>query len=187
MANIVRRKRQDVAARQATSKTPKNADLILADISSSMSESAMGGMSRYECLCAALAPFVGRANVIAFNDSIAEVPADNLPRPFGWTAMHLAIKRAAELEPLHVLVISDGHPDSRSSALDEATKLAEQCIIDALYIGPANEMNEQFMRDLARIGRGRYSAFDLSKQTAAMLESKVSSMLSLPAPKTVEL
>lgn len=184
MANIERRKR-DLTTNAF--KAPKNADLVLADISSSMNESAQDGMSRYKCLCKAMEPFVGRANVIAFNNDVYEVPADKIPPPYGYTAMHLALYRAVQLDPLHVLVISDGHPDSRDQAKTAATLLAEKCIIDALYIGPANECNEEFMRELARIGRGRFSKFDLTKQTAKMLEDKVSSMLSLPAPKTVTL
>jgi Mg-chelatase subunit ChlD len=186
MSNLpTRRRKQELTT--PGFKAPKNADLIVADISGSMMEMAQGGMTRYECLCAALKPFVGRANVIAFNDQVFEVPADNIPAPDGSTQMDKALYRAEKLDPLHVLVISDGHPDSRDKAKVAATLLAEKCIIDALYIGPANDRNEEFMKELATIGRGRFSAFNLETHTTKALEDKVSGMLSLPAPSTVVL
>jgi hypothetical protein len=168
--------------------TPKNADLIVADLSSSMVHIAFGGKSRYECLCLAVKDFTGRASVLAFNNRVFEVECNDLPHPSGSTKLHLALHRAVELTPLHVLVISDGVPDNQEWALGETALLAEQCVVDALYVGPANEVYaEKFMRELARIGHGRYAAFNMEEHTPKMLEQKVGAMLSLPAPTTVEL
>lgn len=168
-------------------RAPKNADLIVADLSSSMNHGAFGGKSRYDCLCMAIKDFTGRASVLAFNNRVFEVDCDALPYPSGSTKLHLALHRAVELTPLHVLVISDGAPDNVQWALGETALLAEMCIVDALYVGPEDKVCEDFMRELARIGRGRYAAFNMSEHTPKMLEQKVGAMLSLPAPSTVTL
>jgi Mg-chelatase subunit ChlD len=85
---------------------------------------------------------------------------------------------------LHVLVISDGAPNSQNQAFDSAKVLAAECIIDVLFVGSANdERCIEFMKKLAEIGRGRYQSLDLSGATALMLGSKVNDMLALPSPK----
>lgn len=177
----ITRRSRDLESTNATrvgKKTPKNAELILADLSSSMYGQP------YQILSQALKPLAQSAHVIAFNDSIFEVNADNLPRPDGTTALHLALDKAATLEPLHVLVISDGAPNSQNQAFDSAKVLAAECIIDVLFVGSANdERCIEFMKKLAEIGRGRYQSLDLSGATALMLGSKVNDMLALPSPK----
>lgn len=200
MSNIVKRRTEvDTALttekqRKVTAATPKQQDMVIADLSGSMSYSAFEGKSRYQCLQEALAPYLGRVQVLAFNNFVREVDADSLPEPAGFTAMDKAFKVATYLEPLKVLVISDGCPDNKERAIDEAKKLVNEKedgtfdrTIDVMYIGPANEVAEAFMHKLSDIGHGRYFNFEVDKQSPALLEQKIGSLLALPQPGTIEL
>lgn len=170
-------------------KIEKNSDLILADISGSMAgRSSMANLSCWSCLKQALQAQGERAAVLAFETFVHETTADNLPPPTGGTNLTGALEHAMALEPLHVLVISDGEPNNPETALEAASRLANDCIIDVLYIGPNNEQAKQFMRSLAEVGRGRYMEFDLTAEKSPLeLTSKVSSLLALPGPGTIEL
>ncbi len=167
--------------------TPKNADLILVDRSGSMDSPAIGGKSRINCVREALAPFKGRAHVLAFDDSVEEVDCDNIPNPRGVTLLGKALEFTIPLEPLHVLVMCDGYPtENNDSVLEKAGRLAQQCIIDALYIGPPlDEQAINFMRQLAEVGHGRFSMFDLTEKSPLLLSQGVESMLALPDPASV--
>ncbi len=164
--------------------TPKNADLILVDRSGSMGSPAIGGKSRINCVREALAPFKGRAHVLAFDDSVEEVDCDNIPKPRGTTLLGKALEFTISLEPLHVLVMCDGYPTDE--VFGAAGRLAQQCIIDALYIGPpSDERAINFMRQLAEVGHGRFSLFDLTEKSPLLLSQGVESMLALPDPASV--
>lgn len=170
-------------------KIEKNSDLILADISGSMAGcSSIANLSCWDCLKQALQAQGERAAVLAFETLVYETTADDLPQPTGATNLTGALEHATALEPLHVLVISDGEPNDPKTALTAACQLANDCIIDVLYIGPNNEKAKQFMRSLAEVGRGRYMEFDLTAEKSPLeLTSKVSSLLALPGPGTIEL
>lgn len=193
MPNIIRREQDNGLTtekqRKVTASTPKNQDMVIADLSGSMSYDAFEGKSRYQCLQEALAPYLGRVQVLAFNNYVREVDADSLPVPAGFTAMDKAFKVATYLEPLKVLLISDGCPDNKGRAIDELKRLIGdyERIMDVMYIGPDNEEAEAFMRQLADIGKGRYFNFKIDKQSPALLEQKIGSLLALPSPGTIEL
>jgi hypothetical protein len=162
--------------------------MVIADFSGSMAYPAFEGKSRHQCLQEALTPYKGRVQVLAFSTNVWEVDADNLPQPDQYTAMHKALDTAIMLEPVHVLLISDGVPDSVPAALDSARRLAERCIIDTLYIGPENEVAAiETMKDIARIGRGRFKDFRIDKNSPALLESKIDQLLALPNPGSIQL
>lgn len=191
--NLAKMQNKDVATKNRPSirnvdrKTPHNCDMVIADLSGSMSSEAFEGKSRYQCLQQALAPFKGRVQVLAFNSRVWEVDADSLPQPDMFTAMAKAIETAIQLEPLHVLMISDGLPDNRTTALQAADQLAQTCIMDVMYIGPEDENAEGFMQELANVGRGRYINFRVDKESPMQLESEIDSLLALPAPGSIEL
>ena len=192
MSNIIKRNTDVVnqpgqKIRTVTRETLHEQDMVIADLSGSMASRAFDNRSRYQCLQEALAPFKGRVQVLAFNSHVWEVDADSLPSPDNFTAMHKALDTAIILEPIHVLLISDGLPDSREHAFDSARTLANQCIIDVMYIGPEDSNAESFMRQLADIGRGRYFNFKIDKQSPALLEAKIDSLLALPAPGSIQL
>lgn len=178
-----------VEKRRVGANTQHNCDIVIADLSSSMSCSAFDGKTRHECLQEAMTPFKGRVQVLAFNSSVWEVDADALPHPSGSTNLSEALEVARSLEPVHVLVISDGAPNSRDAALKAAEKLAEICTIDAMYIGPEGDTGcIEFMRTLAEeIGRGRFIDFRVDKESPLLLEQKIDSLLALPAPGSIQL
>jgi hypothetical protein len=186
-----RRELADQAARDAVAtryKIPPNSDIMVADCSGSMYDIAFEGKTRYDCLKTAIQPFKGRVQVLAFNDYCTECAVDTIPHPSGGTRLSDALAKVATLEPLHVLVVSDGEPDSKERALTQADVIAPQAIIDVLYIGPPeNERAIEFMKELARHGHGRYQAFDTKAFSPELLESGANRLLALPTPtKTIE-
>ena len=187
--NAIARRNQELSTAIRGKVTPKNADLILADISGSMDSEAVGGRRKYNCLQDALAPLKGKAHAIAFNSSVHEVDTDALPPPYGGTNMADALARANTLDPLHVLVISDGCPDMVDRTLEQARLLSEQCIIDTLYIGPSDMVSAiELMQEIARIGNGRAMVFDLEKPQQQLLGSVVDSLLMIGGPsETIKL
>lgn len=191
MSNLVKRENavanRDRKIREIDRDTEHDCDMVIADLSSSMSSPAFGGKSRYACLQEALTPYLGQIQVLAFNNHVWEVDADSLPSPNGFTAMHLAFEEAIKLTPIHVLVISDGCPDSKEAAIKAAEVLAKKRVIDVMYIGPKNQAAEMFMQQLAELGRGRYTNFEIDKGAPALLETKIGQLLALPSPGTIQL
>ena len=165
---------------------PQNADLILADKSSSMGLAAFAGKTRIDCVNEALKPFRGRAYMLAFSSRVEELDCGDTLQAEGSTNLAAALGRAIELEPIHVLVMCDGEPNSKPSALQAASKLAEQCLIDTLYIGPETDVEAiNFMKELAAVGHGRFSIFSLTESSPLLLEQKIDSLLCLPDPGSV--
>ena len=72
----------------------------------------------------------------------------------------------------HVVLITDGRPDSPDRALKSAANLR----IDCFYVGP--DPVPDFLRDLSRITGGQYNRADLSSRKE--LASAVRGLL--PAP-----
>jgi hypothetical protein len=91
--------------------------LLLLDISESMNESISTGIRKIDLLRRAVnRPLAVQEKAIAFNSSV--FPLDRLqdiPDPFGGTALHLAIQHCFSLRPKQTLIICDGEPDDRSS------------------------------------------------------------------------
>jgi len=180
-----------------TYKLVKNMDLVLADLSGSMAGAIKGATTKYDCLKSALAAQGERIGIIGFGyhydtmESVFETNALELPPPSGGTPLTQAFDHALTLDPMHILVISDGQPNSKDTAIESAAKLANDVIIDVLYIGPRDDTQAtSFMCHLAEIGRGRYVEYDLVAEGAASplaLTTKVSALLALPAPKTIQL
>jgi len=141
--------------------------LILADVSSSMAESAGEGIRKIDVLRDALAMADG-ATLIAFSSIPRLVPgAAELPAPHGGTALHLALDMAAPCQPQRTLVISDGCPDSKDLAFAAAARLSG--VIDVIYCGPDTDFEARaFMIALARAGCGRYAAHDIGVQPRAL-------------------
>lgn len=188
--NALARRSQEIATigkRRVDGNTQHNCDVVIADLSSSMSCQAFDGKSRHECLQEAMTPFKGRVQVLAFNSSVWEVDADALPPPSGSTNLAEALDVARSIEPVHVLVISDGEPNSASQALASAENLAKDCTIDTMYIGPDRGAAVAFMKELAAIGRGRFIDFRIDQQSPLLLEQKIDSLLALPAPGSIQL
>lgn len=183
------KQKHDIAhANRGDHKIPQNAEVIVVDRSGSMASRAFNNMSAIQCVREALKGFAGRAHVLAFDDSVEEVPCDNIPEPRGGTNLAKALRHLIPREPLHVLVMCDGSPDSPAHAFDAARELAQQCLIDTLYIGPeTDERAITFMRELAAVGHGRFSIFSLTEKSPLLLGQSVSNLLALPDHTVVKL
>jgi Mg-chelatase subunit ChlD len=154
------------------------AEVILCDTSSSM---AGKRVERLRAETAKLSVEYPAARWFAFSSGVTPIegPA-NLPSPGGGTAMHKALRIAADLRAGHVIVVSDGYPDDDDAALAEAENIPG--MIEVLFVGDDNDRpGIDFMHRLARIGGGRVVVHDLLKNRA-LLAPVLREMLALPAP-----
>lgn len=167
----------------------KNCDLILADVSGSMLSTAQNGQSKLDCLRTALAAQRGIA-LVAFSNRVTECGSadDILGLSHGGTNLNLALSHALTLEPMHVLVVSDGEPSAPDACLAKAQLLAADCIIDALFIGRDSDIRGiAFMQSLAEIGRGRFMKYDLEHADPKLLGQRIAGLLAGPSEETIEL
>lgn len=161
-----------------------NADgpiLLIADHSGSMQSPAWGGQRKIDLLRMAVDQVMSEAScrLLVFSALVQE--SRTVPEPASSTALHLALTHAAALRPRHSLVISDGQPDSEELALAAAETMTG--VIDVLYIGPdGDKAAMDFMRRLARVGSGRYTAQDISRPAGPPALERTMRQL-LPGPR----
>lgn len=149
-------------AQRLNAKT-SDVSVILLDVSGSMAEIVESGQRKIDILRQAVSrPKQGHEIIITFGSIANCVPSfEQIPEPFGGTDMAAAINVALPLNPCSTLVISDGLPDSKTQALDDARKLSG--IINTLFIGRDDDLDAKaFMRELAVIGCGRSRVCDIS-------------------------
>lgn len=135
--------------------------VVLADVSASMSGSAGSGRRKIDVLREALEILPYGCRLVAFSTTATEVArASLMPSPNGGTALHVALDMAATMRPARTLVVSDGEPDSEREALAAADRMPG--VIDVIYCGdPSNMHARGFLMRLARVGCGRYDAHDI--------------------------
>ena len=85
---------------------------------------------------------------------------DVIPEPSGGTPMHLAIELGRSLEANHLIVVTDGCPDSQELALDAARRFGGP--IDVFFIGDEGDRGARFCEDLARATGGKFGVTDLA-------------------------
>jgi hypothetical protein len=155
--------------RDLVKKATTSGAMLLLDCSGSMAEIMATGESKIEALRAVVADVRSSVNVpaSAFGPAPGVVDVvDQIPDPQGGTPMAQAIVKAREAKRLHLIVISDGVPDSTEWALREAATFMAQGgqRIDAIYIGNDNDYGAKFMTELATVGNGTQSVTDLKEQ-----------------------
>jgi Mg-chelatase subunit ChlD len=155
-----------VARHQSRQQATTNNRFVLADVSGSMSEMAGNYSSKIELLKKALSdPSLdwSTQQLVAFGSFPENISHPSLlPRPAGGTALHSALDFITPNQPQHILVISDGQPDSRDAALKAADKITGK--IDVIYIGPDDDFEAiRFMYELAGRTGGRVVVNDLRK------------------------
>lgn len=84
-----------------------------------------------------------------------------VPEPSGGTPLHTAIAFARKNEIGRAVVISDGIPDSRTHAMEEARSFGGR--IDVVFVGNPGEPGEEFLRQLAEATGGTAFTGDLSE------------------------
>jgi hypothetical protein len=95
---------------------------------------------------------------------------ETVPEPSGMTPLHRAIEYGRMAEANHLIVVTDGIPDSKTQALAEARAFGHP--IDVFYIGDGNDEGAQFCAELARVTGGKSGVTDLvgsPKQLAGKL------------------
>lgn len=129
--------------------------IILVDVSGSMSGTP------YVRACDELrklqADLPGKVAVIAFSDRPEFAPAGT-PRMIGGgtdLARALAFVHVADDCGVRFIVISDGYPNDPEACLSQAKKFKSR--IDCVFIGPAGDSGEDFLKRLAAASGGQYS------------------------------
>lgn len=97
---------------------------------------------------------------------------EEIGEPAGGTNLTEALEQVTFGRPTtrRIVLITDGYPDNRISALEAAKRLP--CPLDIFYVGPANDLNAQeYLKELAAAAGGQFGQADLKE--SAQLESKV--------------
>lgn len=101
----------------------------------------------------------GSVPVIAFGARVEVV--DSIPNPSGQTPLAQAIEFAHREGATHLVVFTDGQPDSADRAF--AAALAFGHPIDTFYIGPGTDHGATFCKQLAKMTGGTCNLTDLGK------------------------
>src|SRR6266850_4022097 len=99
-------------------------------------------------------------------DDAREIQQD-IPEPRGLTPLAEAILYSADHGAVHLIVVSDGMPNSTTRTLEAAQRA--RCKIDVCFIGNPGDIGERFLRDLAAQYGGACDTLDL---TTKQLETK---------------
>ena len=155
--------------------THEKADtVILCDASASMSQSTGSGKKRIEimreCLLRVVSTVTGQAAVILFGRTSKPLHSWESFDADRWTVgcqtnLGGALRRAARMNPSHIVVITDGEPNSQQDAFDQAHSML--CRIDVYYCGRGDSGTVQFCKDLAQFGGEAI----IDPQCLTMLES----------------
>lgn len=127
--------------------------VLLLDTSGSMnSEADVTGERRIDALRGVVESLRQQGvafRTICFNSS--PFFSDVIPEPSGGTNLSAALELAESINARHIVVVSDGVPDSKDAALTVASRLAAR--IDCYHVGPKAETEAaNFLRELARNG-----------------------------------
>ncbi len=105
------------------------------------------------------------------SDHALEIQSD-IPEPRGMTPLAQAIDYAAARGAVHLIIVSDGMPNSTELALEAAKKA--QARIDVCYVGRSGGPGEAFLRELARLHGGQCDTINLATKA---LETKIRGLL----------
>lgn len=144
---------------------------VLCDTSTSM-ESRVRGRRRIDLLMDALELVFERCpetSLIAFASGAQLIEhLSQLPQPYGGTNLAAAFDLATEHNAQHLVVLSDGCPNSRVAAFDAARRTG--CPIDIVFCGdPHDHDAKMFMEELAKLNRGKVFPHDLNHSDALRL------------------
>jgi hypothetical protein len=161
---------QKVAQRLYTQRVEREECLLL-DVSGSMAEDCGDGRAKIDALREIARDFAHVRQFCFSCDCVESRPA----AAGGNTDMALAFSTVKARGVRHVVLITDGMPDSEPAALAAAAGLK----IDIIYVGPPPE--PPFLARLAALTGGQYGAGSLAQQK--QITAQVKALLALPAPK----
>lgn len=135
-------------------KTSQDTVFIL-DVSGSMN-AYVGNKRKIDHLREAVDEHIADVPIISFSDTLW---FDEIPEPNQSTDMTKAFDACKEhYSPKRILLVSDGQPNNRSSALAAGVSLGVP--IDVLFIGAPGEYGEDFMKELAKATKGHELTVD---------------------------
>lgn len=133
--------------------------LVLVDISASMGDSdCQGDRRRYDVACEQLVrlqnDLPGKIGLIAWGTYPYFCPGGLPKEPAGTTDLSSALDyiKPADGCGIKIIIISDGEPDDRESALRKAGKFKSK--LDCIYVGPEIGYGRLFMQELAAMSGG---------------------------------
>lgn len=97
--------------------------------------------------------------VAAFGVKNGVEVVDMVPEPHGGTNMHTAIDFGAAQGATHLIIVTDGQPDSESLTFEAAARFGKP--IDVFYIGDGNDFGADFAKRLAAATGGAANVTDL--------------------------
>ena len=147
--------------------------ILVLDVSGSMSSQAdVPGERRIDALRGVVEEL--RIKKVPFKQLVFSSScmwSDVIPEPDGGTNLSSALSFCEQAEAKHVIVVSDGQPDSREAAILSAKNL--KCKIDVFFVGPKYDTAAQdFMRELAALSGGVADSVSFKE-----LQVKVAGML----------
>lgn len=134
---------------------PETSALLL-DYSDSMSKHIGANLRAIDALRNVAKDFPGARKFVFSDDCLELGPGEQIPEPDSGTNLTGAFRKCKALGLQHLVLVTDGRPDSPTSALQEARGLK----IDCFYVGPPPE--PQFLRDLCSQTGGEYGKASLS-------------------------
>jgi hypothetical protein len=138
--------------------------LLLVDCSSSMGDHVITGERKIDKLRAIVETLRATHPVpmaaFGLRSSTTVELVESIPEPAGMTPLHRAIDFGRVQEANHLVVVTDGHPDSGTLAYAAAD--AFQGPIDVFFIGDEGDAGARFCTELARRTGGKFGLTDLS-------------------------
>lgn len=133
---------------------------LLLDCSGSMAEPCRPGERRIDALRAVVDTLHAQVAcpLVGFGLSLDSQTADvafitRVPEPMGSTPLDKAITFGARHQATHLIVVSDGEPNSPERTLEAAKAFAHP--IDVFYVGPPGGPGEAFLTRLAQASGGQ--------------------------------
>jgi hypothetical protein len=137
--------------------------LIAADVSSSMEDGCADGKRKIDNLRVVLEQLqtTHPVPVCVFGLHGGQIElVERIPEPQGMTPLHKAIDFARVQEANHLVVLTDGVPDSRTAAFEAAARFGHP--IDVFFIGNEGGRGADFCRELAKCTGGQFGITDLA-------------------------
>ena len=143
--------------------------LLLVDCSGSMSERIATGQQKIEALRQVVKtlrethPVAVAAFGLGGSSTYEHVAlVDTIPEPSGGTPMHAAIDFAKGHGATHIVLVTDGLPDSQTQTFEAARQFGGR--IDVFYVGDGQDEGAGFCKALAQMTGGASDVTDLGEQ-----------------------
>lgn len=168
IADVAQRKGQSIATTFMQAKV-----VIILDVSGSMDATdAQDGLSRREVARRELEKLQnempGEIALICFASQVEFSPS-GFPVSVGYSTnltSALNYVKIADGTDVRFIVISDGEPDSKSSALDVAKTFVNR--IDTIFVGSTQyDRGRKFLEELARVSGGKHQTFEKCKELSS--------------------